>query len=180
MCKRLFNVLLAASLIFIYSCSKDSSSNNNNGGGGTTADSYHPLTANSFWQYKDSADASVRTVTATNQTQTVNGRQYTILVDTSSSGKDTILAAVQGHDYYYTLNSSGSNTNGVPVSATLHYLNDTASVGANWQENAGTAAGFPATVKTTVIEKNVSHSVGGKTYTNVYHTRMDVSASILG
>lgn len=175
MSKRLFNVLLAASLLFAYSCSKDSGSSNNNGGG--TADSYHPLTANSFWKYKDSTDATVSTLTATDQKQTVNGRQYTVLIDTSSNGKDTVLAAVQGHDYYYNINST---TNGVPVSATLHYLNDTASVGSNWQEIAGTAGGFTATVKTTVIEKGISVSLNGKSYSSVYHTRMDVSINPLG
>lgn len=172
-------MLLAASLLMIYSCSKDSSSNNN-GGGNSTADSYHPLTANSFWTYKDSTDGSVRTLTATNKTQNIGGQTYTVLVDTSSSGIDTVLASNQGHDYYYYLNSSGASTNGVPISATLHYLNDTASVGSSWQYNAGTVGGLPATVKTTVVEKNVSVSVNSKTYNNVYHTRMDVSVNAFG
>jgi hypothetical protein len=187
--RKLYPVLICiCSSIFFLSCQKevdftDPSQGNNggsggNGGSGSTADSYYPLTKDSWWKYKDSLSGTVTDGKAINRTKTINGIVYTAIVPVTAPATDTSWFAAPRPNYY--ISQKGVSPSGNAFDITFHYLNDTASVGYNWQYNAGQGNGFIAYIKTTIMEKNISITVAGKNYTNVIHTRLDLSYDVLG
>lgn len=140
---------------------------------------YQPLTLNTYWKYKDSLTGNVSQATMLNRTKLINNRNYTAALSTMGQQKDTAWMAVDGPNYFVYANVVSPNT-GAPASLLFHYLNDTASVGYSWEYDAGHGNNMPAIVRTTIIEKGISHTVEGKTYSNVIHTRMELSYDIFG
>lgn len=184
--RRLQWTILPLLCLFIFSCQKeldDTLGPVNPGGGGNnggnTTGSYHPLTAGSWWKFKDSATGTFSTLTATNQTVTRDNILYTVLLSSTGTTTDTALAYAVAPNYKYRMKGLSPNT-GAPFDITFHFLNDTASVGYNWTYVAGQGNGFTATIKTSIIEKNISVTVQGKNYNNVIHTKMELSYNIFG
>ena len=183
-------LLCICSSIFFFSCQKeidftDPSQGNNggtgsggNGGTGSASDSYYPLTKDSWWKYKDSLTGTVTDGKAISRTKTINGIVYTAIVPVTAPATDTAWFAAPRPNYYIT--QKGVSPSGNSFDITFHYLNDTASVGYNWQYNAGQGNGFTAFIKTTIMEKNINMTVAGKNYTNVIHTRLVLSYDVLG
>jgi len=185
-------IILLCSMFF-FSCQKEISSETltpdggsgnggnggNGGGGGTTQNSYHPLTNGSWWKYKDSTNVTISTNTVVNATKVFNNITYTGIVAGNGTQSDTAWAASPQPNYYLTTKGLSPNT-GAPYDITFHYLNDTASVGYNWQYNAGQGNGFTALMKTTILGKNITMTVAGKTYNNVIHTNQILSYDIFG
>jgi hypothetical protein len=179
--------LLLCILAFI-SCQKqfeisDSTQGGTGSGGGTgttpgtTSGAYQAYTKGSYWKYKDSATGGFTTMTATDKTKTINGRNYTAFLQANATQSDTAYYANENHDYYNYFDVK-SNTSGATM--LLHYLNDTATVGRSWQYAAGQGNGFAAYIRTTTLEKNISLTVNGKTYNNVIHTNLDLMYDVLG
>ncbi len=143
------------------------------------SESYHPLSTNSFWKFRDSASGTISTMKAINVTKNINGRTHTAILTMSGSQTDTVWAASPKPNYYYNMKGFSPNT-GAPFDLLFHYLNDTASVGSSWNYNAGHGNGFAALMTTTVMEKNMTITIAGKTYTNVIHTRLNLSYDLMG
>lgn len=171
---------LLLSLAF-FSCQKevsvDTITGNNGNNGSSGISTYQPLSAGSFWTYKDSASGSTHTLTIINKQKTINNRLYTAVLSTASA--DTAYMAVDGADYF-TLAQGNSPNTGASFDFIFHYLNDTAAVGSSWEETAGQGNGFTAYIKTTIKEKDITHTVAGKTFDNVIHTRLDLKYDIYG
>ena len=144
-----------------------------------SAESYHPLSANSFWKFRDSATNTISTLKAINVTKSINGRTYTAILNMYGAQIDTVWAASPKPNYYYNMKGFSPNT-GAPFDLLFHYLNDTAAVGTSWDYNAGHGNGFTALMTTTIMAKNMTMTIAGKTYTNVIHTRLDLSYDLMG
>ncbi|HEY1113386.1 MAG TPA: hypothetical protein VGE66_07485 [Chitinophagaceae bacterium] len=140
---------------------------------------YQPLTANSFWKYKDSLTGAVSQATVVNKTKLINSRNYTAALSTMAQRTDTSWMAVDGPNYFIYADVVSPNT-GAPATLLFHYLNDTASVGYNWQYDAGHGNNFPAIVKTIIMERGITHTVEGKTYPDVIHTRLELNYNVMG
>jgi hypothetical protein len=172
-------ILVISVSIGFFSCQKEISIDTPVGNSGSAGGNYQPLSAGSFWTYKDSATGSIRTITATNTTKTISGRLYTALLSTPAVSADTAFQAVDGANYFLTAEGSGPNT-GAPFNITFHYLNDTAAVGTTWRYNAGSGNGFTAYINTTIAERNIAHTVNGKAYNDVIHTHLEIEYDIFG
>jgi hypothetical protein len=147
------------------------------GGGSTGSNSYNPITVGTWWKWKDSASGTFITDTVTNITKTISGILFNAVK--ASNSTDTGWMASPSPNYYSASKGVSPNT-GASYDLLIHFLNDTASVGYNWQYNAGQGNGFTAYLKTTIMERNISMTVQGVTYNNVIHTHQDLSYDILG
>jgi hypothetical protein len=172
--------LLFILLVALSSCQKEVTDPNlesSNGDTGNTAITFLPLTKNTYWKYQDSASGDVTTMTVLDQTKTINGRLFTAVLGSNSIQADTVYMAKQDHDYFTYAEVNNGTSSGTLL---FHFLNDTAAVGQSWEYLAGQGNGFTAYFKTTVVERSLSRTVHGKTYTNVIHTTMELSYDIGG
>jgi hypothetical protein len=188
-------ILLPFAAIILFSCQKEidpgilgttaggtpggGGSGGTGGGTGSTSTSYHPTTVGSYWKYKDSADGTIMTNTMIAQTLTNNGITFRGMRSTSPTVTDTVNVASPQPQYYY-YEAGLSPNSGASFDLLFNYLNDTASVGYTWQYTAGQGNGFTASLKGTIVERNISVTVQGKTYTNVIHSHLDMSYNIFG
>lgn len=65
----------------------------------------------------------------------------------------------------------------VNVTIDMEYLDDRIDTGKTWTaplNETGTINGYPARILGTMKEKNVSIKLGGKSFSKVYHTQIDV------
>lgn len=186
---RFFTILLLLLSVLVFSCQKEIqpfdpsqppiTDTTNNGGDTSSVNSYQPLTTGSWWKYQDSATGAISLNTVASSTKTINGILHNALIATSDIQTDTVWTAAPRPNYYLVLQGASPNT-GAAFDLTFHYLNDTASVGYNWQYNAGSGGDFTAYITTTIVAKNLTMTIGGKTYTNVIQTRLDLSYDIFG
>jgi hypothetical protein len=180
--KTRFLYLLSVLLITLSSCQKEvtdpdvqpttGGTGGTGGTGNTGSGTYLPLTKNTFWKFQDSASGAITIMTVLDKTTTINGKLFTDVLGSNSTQTDTGYMTRQGADYftYAQVNNGTSSGNFL-----FHYLNDTAAAGSSWEYIAGQGNGYVAYIKTTIVERNLSRTVAGKTYTDVIHTRMDLS-----
>lgn len=169
--------MLTISAIGFWGCQKEiEDKSGNSTGGGTSLNTYLPLTSGTFWKLKDSTSGTIQTNTVTSKTKTINGILYTAVTNDQSS--DTAYMAQVGADYY--LYQAAVTASGGTASVLMHFLNDTAAVGQTWQYDGGSGNGFPIIMTGKIIERGISVTVNGKTYTNVIHTRLHMAYDILG
>lgn len=168
--------LLAAffCLAFLCSCQKDTLSENPPVTDTTPASQgYMPLTAGTYWVYKDSATSGYDTATVLNETLVQNNITFT-KVHLVSSTEDTVsYYGVKDHNYYLYGEQSG-------VTLTMLVLNDTASVGSSWVYDMGTINGLPARGTGTVVEKLNTYTVQGETFSDVIHSQYVIAFNLLG
>jgi hypothetical protein len=143
-----------------------------NGGGNVSGGSFCPTTVGTWWKYKDSTSGAITTQTIQNTTQTRNGILYKAV--TVSGRSDTGWYASPRPGYYLAQAGTDPGT-GASYDMVFHYLNDTAAIGYSWEYVAGQGNGFAADMKTTIVEKGLTMTVGGKTYKDVTHTTMHLS-----
>ena len=176
--KRLF--LLVTVLALLASCQKEvgfesstgggggTGGGGTGGGGGTTTDTYQPVTRGSFWKYKDSAlGGYITTMTCTGQQKTIDNRVFDVF-NSETTGQPSF------EGYFYVKKPEYGMRAPVGGVGTLDYiyLNETAAVGHTWTNSMGTIGQFPARFTGTIIEKNISKTVAGKSFTNVMHTNL--------
>jgi hypothetical protein len=170
--------------LFLISCQKEVSTELGPQTGGTGAGSgnktsYNPTTSGSWWKYKDTASGMISTDTMLKRTNTINGIVYTAMIGQNAMLKDTAWVASPQPNYYMYEKGVSPNT-GASYDMLFHYLNDTAAVGSNWQYTAGQGNGFTALIQTTIVERNISLTVAGKSYSNVIHTRLVLTYDVYG
>lgn len=170
--------------LFLISCQKEVSTELGTQTGGTgvgsgNKTSYNPTTAGSWWKYKDTASGIISTDTMLKRTNTINGIVYTAMIGQNAILKDTAWVASPQPNYYMYEKGVSPNT-GASYDMLFHYLNDTAAVGSNWQYTAGQGNGFTALIQTTIVERNISITVAGKSYSNVIHTRLVLTYDVYG
>ncbi len=147
-------------------------------GGGATDSSYFPLSANSYWKYHDSEYISqVTTETSLGVQIDYNGKKYNKFLLAQSSSADTAYFTRQGAEYY---NYQYETVSGAVIQLETLFLNDTASVGYTWQQDAGTVNGFAARNNGIIMEKNITVDVEGKTYNQVIHTQLELQYNLGG
>jgi hypothetical protein len=168
--KRNLLIILAALVLFFTSCKKDPANMTP-----LSADSYFPVTAGSTWRYFDiKQDGTTDTITrkATGATTVFNGKTYY-----NVSSKSTESGA--GTEYYYAANhifSMRALNAYAGTTVDLKLFNDTVSVGTNLisePTDNGMIGNVPVRTISTVVEKNITKTVGGKTFNNVIHTQVD-------
>jgi hypothetical protein len=171
--KRFF--FLLAMVFAIASCQKevgfdDPTAGGGGGGGGTTPDTYQPVTKDSYWKYKDSAFTGLITVmTATGQTQTIGGKLYHIIKSETTGQAPTTGYFYASKPWYGTRMDVN---NGIATTIEFVHLNDTASVGFTWNNTMPPVNGLNARVNAELMERNITKTVAGKSYSNVIHTQM--------
>jgi hypothetical protein len=170
-------LFILASFI-LFSCQKEVSSEpgSQTGGSGSTT-SYYPTKAGSWWKFKDSASGSISTSTIVDRTKTINNILYSGMTSDISADTGWISSAQPN---YYIYGKGVSPNTGASYDILFHFLNDTASVGYNWQYLAGQGNGFTAYIHTTIAERNINMTVAGKSYGNVIHTRLVWSYDVFG
>ena len=168
---------LIVSFVFI-SCQRDPVSPNPQSGGNGGASSYNPTTVGSWWKYKDSTTGGLSTTTIASRTKTINGILYAAMVSEIPSQDTAWVSSAQPN--YYTYAKGVSPNTGASYDILFHYLNDTASVGYTWRYTAGQGNGFTAYIRTTILERNISMTVAGKSYNNVIHTKVLWTYDVMG
>jgi len=152
-------------------------------GGGTTptppvgTTDYQPLTTGTTWRYQETqgTDVDTSTLTVTGRTRIINTKTYYVIEENSKDGKDSTYYYKNNHNY---ITNSEDFADGVGTE-TL-YLNDNEAVGYTW---TGTAASNPlasGTYSGKIVEKGISKTVLGKTYTDVIHTQVVLKLTLLG
>lgn len=138
--------------------------------GANAAYTYQPLTAGSTWVYKntDSLTVDTNTITITSNTQAVGNNIYHLATSAENGANDQGYYGVNHHVYTMTDLQSGFE---------MAYLDDTKGVGGSWGTSYSDSTGS-IRLTGTVIEKGINHTVLGKTYSNVIHTRLTFQLTI--
>ena len=139
------------------------------------ADSYLPVTAGSHWAYHDVIGGFADTINIKMTGLTTNINGTTFYTATGSSHFNSAITEnfyIANHLYIerYFVGGGIYQTN-----IDIVLLNDTVSAGNSFTAVVtpiGGAGTSPERIINTVIEKNVSKVVGGKTFSNVIHTRI--------
>jgi hypothetical protein len=142
----------------------------------TRSDSYQPVTAGSTWKYNVNASGftDVKTVIMKANTAVFDGRTYAVAQATQKSDGTT------ENEYYY--HSGSIYTTRADASAPddvveAQYLDDSAIIGTTFisKPNAlGTNGGNPVRWVGTIVDRNATRTVGGLSFKNVIHTKVDL------
>lgn len=161
-------------LVLATGCKKDK---DEEPGGVPKGDSYQPLTQGSFWKYKQTGlFAGEYTLTATGTKKTVDGIEYVLMESSGSGQSSSAYYGVKDNNYY--LRVVGTSPGGLPFDLTQLYLNDKEAAGYTWPFAAGHGNDFAAFAPGKIIERDLTMTVQGKSYTNVIHTQVKLSYEI--
>jgi hypothetical protein len=168
--KRNLLVILAVLTLFYVSCKKDSANTTP-----SSADSYFPVTPGSTWRYYDLVQGSntdTITIKMTGGTSSFNNKTYyNAATMSTNSGAGTEYFYAANHSYAVrALNAYAGTT------IELKLYNDTATVGNSLLSiptDNGLVDIIPARTINTVIAKNLTRTINGKTFTDVIHTEVD-------
>jgi hypothetical protein len=157
-----------------------------------SAGSYYPKTYGSTWTYRDSiyGEASdtaagiygvkvgTRTYTMTSATTDFNSQVcYNVGIASNLNGAGRAYSLAK--DHVYALLETDP-----PFGFTdMQFLVDTASVGYTWESIPSLNTllqGSPVRCINIVLEKDISRTVNGQTYTNVYHTAINYQINLNG
>jgi hypothetical protein len=134
------------------------------------AQDYIPTTAKSTWSY---GGTSPYTLTATGVTKVINGKTYHEMENKQGStiNKSYLLK----ENGVYTAVGLLPNTETLEIAI----LKENAPVGQSWEYTA-TQEGVDTKMKLSIVEKDISKTVEGKTYKNVIQVKMEYSYSFMG
>jgi hypothetical protein len=150
-------------------------------GGGTTVtdSSYMPLAVGNWWKVMDSASGSIRTQTATANMRWINGVNHRSMFVAPSTVPGTDSAYYEHDATVYHFAALIPTTGGGVTPISYLYLKDAPS-GTSWTEVAGTVNGLTATITGSVLERDLTKVVAGRTYRQVIHSHMDLSYTLIG
>lgn len=137
----------------------------------TASWNYLPQTAGSSWTYLDSASGKTYVSTMTDSMVTLNSIPFKFVKDATGDSAVYELLAITGNDYYQHISET---LDSLSINFTLKYFNTAANTGDSWKAST-TLGSLPATITTTLLEKNVTKTVQGQSYANVSHTHTEVS-----
>ncbi|MBS1530428.1 MAG: hypothetical protein JSU01_08985 [Bacteroidetes bacterium] len=138
-----------------------------------SAGNYLPVTGGSSWKYSymsDGGTTDTLTLTMTGATTLINGKTYHNVTSAYKQGTSQGYFYTGNHIYTTRSVAVGSN-----VAMEFQLLNDTASVGYQWisyPTDDGMLGGKPARTVNKIVEKNISRTINGKTFSNVSHTQV--------
>jgi hypothetical protein len=135
-----------------------------------TAD-FSPLTVGSNWTYL--INGVTNKLTVTNKDTVAQGRTYKVLSNNNGGNQ---YQAKSGNEYYRLAVIQGVLPNGFDEL----YLKSDQNVNGNWQLNVPIViTGIPVNVtsKYNIVEKGITKTVQGKTYSDVIHVRQDFISS---
>jgi hypothetical protein len=138
-------------------------------------ESYLPLTDGSSWVYSYSSDGGstdTLTLRMTGGTTVINSKTYYNISSTYKEGTSMGYFYVGDHTYA-TRTIDGSTGSSIEI----QLLNDTAPVGYSWTTiptESGQIGGVPARTVNTIMEKNITRTLHGKTFSNVIHTQVQL------
>lgn len=169
--KKLALVFAAAALLFT-SCSKD----DDNGGGSSETINYLPLKAGNTWTYKvtnnKTSTSSSYTLTATSNTETYNGKSYTVFTSSVGSAKEYYNVSGKSYTQYGALSDLGANIE-------LNYLAGNNNKGDKWSQKGLSAkvSGYDATftINYEITDKLATTTVNSKTYNDVAVVKLTIA-----
>ena len=147
---------------------------------------YFPTTANSNWTYQRGTNPDdTSTVLRTGISQTFGGKSYSVFLNDGGIGIDTTRYRKAGGSYYEYISADQAVglTFGNPVAVEYIFLKDNVAVGSNWETVINNSVGgFPVAVKirTRIIEKVASATVGAQTYSDVIKSKTDILYTMAG
>jgi len=169
-------LLFPAFMLFALSCKKTEHTNT------PQQDKYLTTSTGSTWNYHVT-DSSGTTplnsdymITSTAKDSLINGRSYHVF--NNSNGGNQYFN-ITGNDYY--------QFDSLPAglgAATFErlYLKDNAAVGVSWTQSLTvTMSGIPVPVTLTynIVEKGISRTVNGTSYSDVIHVSTSISSSLI-
>lgn len=145
----------------------------NTPGGNTSANTYMPTSTGTSWTYITSGLTAPETMEAhiTGVITPINGADYFEL-KSSTPGKENIVQYYYVKDHVYKTQATSLQA---AITVEFYYLNDNLPVGGEWTSTptpTGSINGVPARTLGKILEKDISKTVLGKTYTNVIHTQV--------
>jgi hypothetical protein len=152
-------------------------------GGGTTptpvtGTDYQPLTTGTTWRYQNIQDGKTdtSTITITGKTKVVDAKTFFEITEKTGSVMDT--------SYFYKGNNiyiSNTQNYAEGFGTEFIYLHDNQAVGYTWSGQAIASNPLASGTYTgKIMEKNISKTILGKVYTNVIHTQVVITLTILG
>lgn len=151
-------------------------------GGNTpgTTETYQPVSNGSYWKYVSTGSITdEQTQTITGRTASFNSKNYYEMSQVSKT-IDPSLGYFNTDNGLYKLRAS-TYISGVTIELT--YLDANKAVGETWTApitDNGQVNGVPARVLGKIIEKGISRTVLGKSYSNVVHTQVDIQYNMGG
>ncbi len=152
------------------------------GDAGSATGDYFPLTQGSFWSYDDGAGSDTMKITVSGSESKI-GKTYQRFVATYESGppNDTLFYRKDNStgSYYTYFNTSELIALGLSFSTPgldVLFLKNSLTTGATWNSDFNTSlSGVPVTLrfKFTCQNANATVSANGKSFSNVYHIRME-------
>lgn len=143
----------------------------------THSTSYQPVSKGSTWVYNNSfigGSSTQTTIHMTGGTTTFAGKTYY-----NASGSTPGQAASNGYFYndsnIYIIRSTTPAVPGLAVN--IQYLDTSLPVGGTWTNPAtdsGTINDMPAQMVGTIMEIGITKTIGGKTFSDVIHTQIDL------
>jgi hypothetical protein len=171
MIKRLFTALVLGTVLFgAMSCSKKDDPKPQAG------NDYFPTTAGTHWTYNGDIPY---TSAITGKTKTIGGQSYFEGTSTSNGTVNTWYVRKDGGAYYAQgfvslgLDSVGADT------VKMVLLKDNVAKGTTWTEVVS-IQGIDYKYKFTIDDKDISHSVNGKSFDKVIKVKMDLILDFLG
>lgn len=181
LCMKIKILLFPAFMLVISACKKNDSTNTPPSSQDTA---YLTTSAGSTWNYHQT-DASGMTpintdytVTSTSRDTSINGKSYHIF---SGSDGSTQYFNITGHDYYQF--DSLPATLGTSVFERL-YLKDNVAAATTWSQDTNVALSgvpfpIPIIITYNIVEKGITRTVNGTTYTGVIHVGASIHSSLI-
>jgi hypothetical protein len=179
-------LLLLPLLAVLNSCTKITGVDLTGTSNGISA-SYQPLTAGSTWQYSTDYSASLGfplidtdAITMTAKTLTISSKVYNQAYETHAGFGITDTGYYHANNHEYSIMQKLQTSTSSGYAFEMLYLKDNVAVGTTWTAN--TSNTYLGNIQLTgkIVEKGISKTVAGKTYTNVIHTNLQLVVSLQG
>jgi hypothetical protein len=160
-----FAVIFIAVFVLLTSCQKEVTGDIEP----ISSDTYQPVTAGSFWVYKDSATGAISTSTSLSTTKIIDNKTYYVF-KSETTGQPIQESYIRINNHLYAAFGNLNNFGSIE----LIYLYDNQPKGFTWSYLAGIVNGFPAKINGKIIATGINKNVAGKTYNNVIHTQFNL------
>ena len=155
------------------------------GGGSSTADCkacvYMPVCNGSYYTYFDTLYTSASLVTDTFRfvkDTTIDSKTFTAIYS-PLTGSVSYYNCTDGATRLvaYNVGTAGGST---VKAADITFLKANLSVGATWQDKLTNPIGQEVTYKSKIIEKGITRTLNGQTFTDVIHTTQETGVEVTG